>query len=261
MSLADPELALAKVQEFRAILAPRADQSVVRDRERATAKLRGMLPLMRDIAERVQPGLVDAFETPYEEAWNDFGYLAGRWPFVQGAAETLVGILENWRVREQILGPSGPALAAERLHRWVWHAAVDLWAVGAFKPAVNAAASAVEELTQDKLKRGDLSGAALYTEAFKVGKVGEKPDGRRLRFPHLEELTEDGKRNQSWTSAHQGAMDFGRGCAEGIRNMNARGTRDLPEQEALEYLATLSVLARWVDTAQVRDGDSDPEPS
>ena len=140
------------------------------------------------------------------------------------------------------------------------HAAVDLWAVGAFKPAVNAAASAVEELTQEKLKRGDLSGAPLYTEAFKVGKVGEEPDGRRLRFPHLDELTEDGKRNQSWTSAHQGAMDFGRGCAEGIRNMNAHGTRELPAQEALEYLAALSVLARWVDTAQVPIDDPEAEP-
>ena len=156
--------------------------------------------------------------------------------------------------------PSGPALAAEGLHRWVWHAAVDLWAVGAFKPAVNAAASAVEELTQEKLKRGDLSGAPLYTEAFKVGKVGEEPDGRRLRFPHLDELTEDGKRNQSWTSAHQGAMDFGRGCAEGIRNMNAHGTRELPAQEALEYLAALSVLARWVDTAQVPPDAPEAEP-
>lgn len=260
MSLANPELALAKAQEFREILTPRPDESALPDSERAKAKLRGMLPLMRDIAERVQPGLLEDLETPYSDVWNDFGYLEGGWFVVQRAAETLVGVLENWWVREQILGPSGPALAAEGLHRWVWHAAVDLWAVGAFKSAVNAAASAVEELTQDKLQRGDLSGAPLYTEAFKVGKVGEKPDGRRLRFSHLDELTEDGKRNQSWTSAHQGAMDFGRGCAEGIRNMNAHGTRDLPEQEALEYLAALSVLARWVDTAQVINDDLDREP-
>ena len=260
MSLANPELALAKAQEFLAILNLHQGESVIPDDERATAKLRGMLPLLRDIAERVQPDLLEELVTPYSSVWNDFGNLEGGWFPVLRAAETLAGVLEHWRVRNQILGPSGPALAADGLHRWVWHAAVDLWAVGAFKPAVNAAASAVEELTQDKLKRGDLGGAPLYTEAFKVGKVGEDPGGRRLRFPHLDELTEDGKRNQSWTSAHQGAMDFGRGCAEGIRNMNAHGTTELPEQEALEYLAALSVLARWVDTAQVINGDPDPEP-
>ena len=79
-------------------------------------------------------------------------------------------------------------------------------------------------------------------------------------FVKLDELTEDGKRNQSGTSAPLGAMDFGRGCAEGIRNMNAHGTRELPAQEALEYLAALSVLARWVDTAQVPPGDPEAEP-
>ena len=136
------------------------------------------------------------------------------------------------------------------MHPWVWHAVVNLWDGGHYKQAVNAAAAAVEEQTQLKLRRGDLSGADLYTRAFKVGRVGETPDGRRLRFQHLDELTEDGKRNQSWVSAHEGAMHFGRGCAQGIRNLNAHGTSELPEQEALQYLASLSVLARWVDACK-----------
>lgn len=259
MSLANPELALQMAKEFQALLHDGWNEHQQRHEGDATAQMRGMLPLIRDIAAQVQPELVSDLVEADPDV-DEFLHPVWRWVGVNEATQTLVGILKHWWVREQILGPSGPALAAEGLHRWVWHAAVDLWAVGAFKPAVNAAASAVEELTQEKLKRGDLSGAPLYTEAFKVGKVGEEPDGRRLRFPHLDELTEDGKRNQSWTSAHQGAMDFGRGCAEGIRNMNAHGTRDLPEQEALEYLAALSVLARWVDTAQVINSDPDPEP-
>ncbi|MYE61489.1 MAG: hypothetical protein F4235_05505 [Candidatus Dadabacteria bacterium] len=87
--------------------------------------------------------------------------------------------------------------------------------------------------------------------------MGTKPAGRRLRFPHIEELTSDGRRNKSWTSAHQGAMNFGQGCALSIRNLNAHGTRELPEQEALEYLAALSVLARWVDECDVVGADDD----
>ena len=46
-------------------------------------------------------------------------------------------------------------------------------------------------------------------------------------------------------------MHFGRGCAPGIRNLNAHGTGELPNQEALEYLAALSVLARWVKECEV----------
>ena len=218
-----------------------------------------MLPLMRDIAARARPELVSAF-VEGEPREDEYLNPVWRWVEVKEATQTLVGVLQNLNIREQILGPSGPTLAAEGLHPWVWHAAVDLWDGGHFKAAVNAAAAAVEEQTQLKLRRGDLPGADLYTQAFKIGKVGEASDGRRLRFKHLEELTEDDKRNKTWVSAHEGAMHFGRGCAQGIRNMNAHGTRDLPEQEALEYLAALSVLARWVDTAQVPPGDPEAEP-
>ena len=52
-------------------------------------------------------------------------------------------------------------------------------------------------------------------------------------------------------------MNFGQGCALSIRNLNAHGTRELPEQEALEYLAALSVLARWVDECDVVGADDD----
>ena len=54
-----------------------------------------------------------------------------------------------------------------------------------------------------------------------------------------------------WTSAHEGAQYLGMGCAQGIRNAQAHGTDDLDEQEALEQLAALSVLARWVESSSV----------
>ena len=256
MSLANTELALEKAQEFLALLHDGWNEHGQRLEGQATAEMRGMLPLMRDIATRAHPELVSALV----EAEPDVdGYLnpIWRWDGVKEATQTLVGVLQNLNIREQILGPSGPTLAAEGLHPWVWHAAVDLWDGGHFKDAVNAAAAAVEEQTQLKLDREDLSGTKLHTEAFKLD---TKPGERRLRFTHLTEKTADGNLTESWKSAHQGAMNYGQGCTQGIRNMNAHGTRDLPENEALEYLAALSVLARWVDTAQVPPDDPDPEP-
>ena len=145
--------------------------------------------------------------------------------------------------------PQGPGLSSEGLHPWVWNAAASLWLGDNYKQAVNEAAAAVEERTQQKLDRGDLGGTKLYTEAFSLD---TKPGNRKLRFPHIVEMTKDGEMTQNWKSAHQGAMHFGQGCSLGIRNLNAHGTGELSEQEALEYLAALSVLARWVDTAEVR---------
>ena len=45
-------------------------------------------------------------------------------------------------------------------------------------------------------------------------------------------------------------MHLGMGCAQGIRNPQAHPTDALTEQEALEQLAALSVLARWVDACK-----------
>ena len=233
MAIADSEAALEKLREFRQ-LQERADKYELGD---APQPLEAAIDHIQPLIEEIARSLDD----------KSVGAVAGLPYRAIAASNRLIGILERQEDFRQILGPAGPTLAASGLHPWVWHAAVNLWDGEHYKQAVNAAAAAVEEQTQLKMRRGDLSGADLYTQAFKVGKVGETPDGRRLRFKHLDELTEDGKRNQSWVSAHEGAMHFGRGCAQGIRNLNAHGTGDLPEQEALEYLASLSVLARWVD--------------
>ena len=52
----------------------------------------------------------------------------------------------------------------------------------------------------------------------------------------------------------QGAMSFGVGCFQAIRNPVGHLPNDeheLTEQQALERLAALSLLARWVDEADI----------
>ena len=89
MSLADPELALEKTQEFLAIVNQDLDEFRTRDYGRATAELRGLLPLMRDIAERVQPRLAARLEEPTETVYDDEGEYAWQWGGVLAAGETL----------------------------------------------------------------------------------------------------------------------------------------------------------------------------
>ena len=68
----------------------------------------------------------------------------------------------------------------------------------------------------------------------------------RLRLPHIDKDSQP----QKWSSAHEGAQHYGMGCVQGIRNPRAHGTDSISEQEALEQLAALSVLARWVEAGQ-----------
>lgn len=50
-------------------------------------------------------------------------------------------------------------------------------------------------------------------------------------------------------------MHYGRGCMMRIRNLVEHHHDELPEQEALECLASLSLLARWIDEAVVVEGE------
>ena len=43
------------------------------------------------------------------------------------------------------------------------------------------------------------------------------------------------------------------GCEKGIRNLVTHGGRKPDQQTALEMLAALSMLARWIDEAEGRD--------
>lgn len=238
--LADPEAALQTLYEFRSLILQ--DQA---DRDRSLARPRlaeaqQVLPLLVDIAERIHPAGIERLSA--EQNSSDWGWL---WEGALIEVNQLIGILARSDEREQILGPAGPTLAANRLHRWVWNAAADLWDGGHYDSAVHKAALAVTELTQRKLRRLDLDGKDLYSKAFSLD--DPQPGAPRLRFPDID----GAEQPKRWTSAHEGAMFLGMGCAQGIRNSQAHPSDDITEQEALEQLAALSVLARWVDECDV----------
>lgn len=204
-------------------------------RDRAEKSILGLQTLIEEIGRCLDPGSdADRFRKDGKS-----------WSTARSSAVRLLGTLDQRATRDKIFGPQGPSLAAKGLHHWVWNAVIDLWDGGHYREAVLRAAATIEKQTQLKLDRADLTGADLYSQAFSLD------PGRRLRFSGIRELTEDSKRSREWISAHQGAMYFGRGCTQGIRNLRAHGTESLNEQEALEYLAALSVLARWIDAAVV----------
>ena len=170
-----------------------------------------------------------------------------RWTFGGAitATDRLIGILEKREEYQRIFGSTGPTLAASHPHSWVWDAAADLWDDGYHEQAVEEAFKRVERRTQRKVSRRDLSGKKLYANAFSLNDpTAEMP---RLRFPDIKK----DEQPDDWTSAHEGAMHLGMGCAQGVRNRRAHSSDDITEQEALEQLAALSVLARWVDECEV----------
>ena len=72
----------------------------------------------------------------------------------------------------------------------------------------------------------------------------------------LRRMTPDG--SDTYKSVQRGAMALAEGIFAGIRNpLSHEADQELDEQVGLEYLAALSVLARWVDDSSVERAQGD----
>lgn len=136
-----------------------------------------------------------------------------------------------------------PEISAANLHPWIWSGARSLCQSGHFVQAVRDAATKLNAETQNKVGRRDVSETDLFKQSFSLdeAKLGKS----RLRRM----LPED---SDTYRSVQRGAMTFAEGVFAGIRNpLSHEADQELSEQVALEYLAALSVLARWVDESTV----------
>lgn len=140
--------------------------------------------------------------------------------------------------------PVGPTIDASALHPWIAGAVAGLWDSGHHRQAVDEATRAIE-IRLKALTGSHQTGTPLVTDAFnpELPKAGV----RRLRFERFEEGT------PAWTDAQEGAMAFARGCMMRIRNLQEHDEL-WDEREALESLAALSLLARWIESATVVEG-------
>jgi hypothetical protein len=118
-----------------------------------------------------------------------------------------------------------------------------LWQSGHFREAVEGAIRKLNAETQNKLGRRDVSETDLFNQAF-----SEQPG--TVTSPRLHRMSDDG--GKTFRSVQRGARMFAEGVFAGIRNPLAHeAEQEMSEQQALEYLAALSVLARWVDDSTV----------
>ena len=165
-----------------------------------------------------------------------------RWYQHREAAERARAALAREEEVQRNLGDDAPRLSASHLHPWIWGGARSLWQSGHYREAVGAAARKLNAETQNKLGRRDVSETDLFNQSFSLD--APKPGAPRLRV-----VPDDSSR--TYQSIHRGVMAYAEGCYAAIRNPVAHSEGELPEDEGLEQLAALSVLARWVDGAQV----------
>jgi hypothetical protein len=160
---------------------------------------------------------------------------------VRDAIGVLRALIED--VEEHLAEPSAPGVHTDGMHPWVAEAARGLWADGHRQHAVQSAANMIDQRLRLKLGIHQGSGASLVASAFSIKEpTAAQP---RLRFGQAGPVG-----SESWNNAHDGAGAFGRGCMMRIRNLYTHN-RGADEQEDIEALAALSLLARWIDEATV----------
>ncbi|MFK3678701.1 TIGR02391 family protein [Microbacterium sp. NPDC090218] len=186
--------------------------------------------IVRVLGNSGVPGLMRRSEKAY---WLDEG--------IEFAEHALALVKTRAETRAK-LGTAAPTMKADALHPIIWKAASGRWESGHYSDAVQRAATALSGYVKDLTGRYELGDSELVTQAFALS---EPQTGKpRLRWPGNED-------DLTVKTMRVGILHLAQGAFAAIRNTATHTTEDLPKQEALEQLATLSILARWIDRCEL----------
>lgn len=193
--------------------------------------------------QEVRARLIENAYVPGLGDYDPPGNPRDNWERARHAAIQALGRARSVEEIAAFLRPTSPAIVADALHPWVWQPAAPLWAAEATQDAVLAAARTVNRRLQQKLGRHGIGEYDLAMQAFDLkDPVAGKP---RLRSP-------GDRSTPTWKARQEGAKYVTAGAFLAIRNIAAHeDDADWGHQEALEYLATLSVIARWIEECSV----------
>lgn len=201
-----------------------------------------------DVVKRAQ--VVERILDRVLQAWRDLDVKTAKKKWErhrEAAVRAREALVREQEIREN-LGDDAPEMSAASLHPWIWSGAASLWKSGHYRSAVEDAAKKVNAETQNKVGRRDVSETDLFIQVF-TDKAAESGKARLRRMP------DDG--SKTYKSIQRGAMALAGGIFAGIRNpLSHEADQELDEQVALEYLAALSVLARWVDESEVERAEN-----
>lgn len=157
-------------------------------------------------------------------------------------AEHALALMKTRAETRTKLGTSAPTMKADALHPVIWQAASGRWESGHYSDAVQRAATALSGVVKDRTGRYELGDGELVAQAFSLSPAQEgKP---RLRWPGKDD-------DLTVKSMRVGMLNMAQGVFSAIRNVTTHTAAELPKQEALEQLATLSILARWTDKCEL----------
>lgn len=238
--LHDPSEALKSIEKFRQLNvdAETADKNRNETaRSELSVQITRLKPLIQGIMKQIDPDTntnkLDPDTPSVFPSSRNYYYSE---PINQ--CDRLIGIIQTDSKLQQIIGRQEPFLSSSGLCEDIKNAAASYWSDKHYTEAVRQAYLELERKAQ-KLLGGEEYGSKLWEQCFsKSGK---------LTISEGDASTETTKE-----SMRKGLQSLGQSAAWLIRNpISHTPTKkgDIPEEEALEYLAVLSCLSRWLDTS------------
>lgn len=155
---------------------------------------------------------------------------------VFAACDSILGRLDAMILRAESEAP--PRIGPAGMHPLVWGAARRLWVDGHIRQAVTGACEALIAQVAVVTGRNDVAETSLWQQAF--SKDPPEPGKPRLRWPGP-------PTDQTVKTMKEGLRQYAPGVQQLIRNTAVHTTAEMSEQEGLERLAALSLLARWME--------------
>lgn len=236
----DVEWALEELRKFVAMTVTRSTRGLSNApiREFMTPTPEADIIAQAPVAEAIVDRVIPDWRTAIRKAPSL------RWSQLREASQRGITILERQAELREKLGDDAPTLDASRLHPWAWEGARSMWQSRHYSQAVVDALKKVQAETQNKTGRHNVTEADLFNQVFSSNPP--KPGEPRLRL-----RPDDG--SETFKNVHRGARSLAEGMFAGVRNLISHTYQetDVDEQRALEQLAAVSVLARWVYEATV----------
>ncbi|MFD5977762.1 TIGR02391 family protein [Streptomyces bacillaris] len=155
---------------------------------------------------------------------------------VLDAVEQMLGRLEamTWKAEAEL----PPTTGVDAMHPTIWGAARKLWEDGHFRLAVQSAAETLTAQVKTRTGLHNLDATNVYEKTF-AGKGA-----------HLLQWPGD-PNDRTVNSMQNGLSKYAPGVNMTVRNTATHNTgTEMTAQDALERLAALSLLARWIDECE-----------
>lgn len=166
---------------------------------------------------------------------------------VANARGRLLAMIED---AESVVSGGVPVFSPAAMHPVVWAAAAEQWTIHKYRIAVREAAEALTLHWKKKLGRNEIQATEFWQQALSSSEP--KPGQPRLTWPDTGSPLTDKGMKEGLAELTKSLKGLAVGANLAVRNPATHDGGEYDEQDAMERLAAISLMARLLDKCEVK---------